>query len=599
MGDNMNLLADLNLKKRDVIYILILVAYAMAIVSTKILLHPNHIIHSDVLIYLSNSLRFAGLTDSAFNSQYMYLSPVYCLLTAILFKLGFVHPLSMYIVGAIFFIIGNVGLYVLFKFRFNELLSLFGVIIFTSFTAVVTFLAYGTVDMPSVAVSIWILVFLILAVDKNPKYYIHCSVLLMIGIFTKYTVLFMIPLIILYFFSKHNFFNALDLLLSDRKEFKKSLKSFIKSDEFRYIAIACVIAVLIFAVFSLIITSYGSQLTFITQTKDASSNFAAGKYVGASGYDNSNTFYIENFNKGLYFHDKGFTASHFLQLFEIALIVSLIIQAVNISKNRDALKDIKSRDFTTKHLKSLLIVVIFCLFIFAIFYASRNHLLASTAFLAAFVIISSLLDNRCIDKRVYSLGFLMISWFLVYFIFFSAITIKTPRYLLTVIPPFVYFIMWTAESVIYWLENRFDSKDTFTKRYTDFEVFEFDKKRNLDKLIKIIIVIGMIILIYHALTTDLDSLQNHTNEDFKDLGVTYDYIMEIDDDYKNKTYLSDIEYHSRYGTWYMISQVKLTSDFNATDLEDYDYILTNESKSFDGFDLTFTSGNVHLYEHLD
>ena len=593
-----NLLTDFNLNKRDAIYILILLAYSILIVSAKIIFQPDHLIHSDVLVFLGNTLRFAGLTDNTFNSPYMYLSPVYCFLASILFRLGLVHPISMYIVGGIFFILGNVGLYILYKCRFNELLSLLGVIIFSTFTAVITFLAYGTVDMPAIAVSIWILVFLVLAVNKNPKYYIHCSVLLLIGIFTKYTVLFMIPLIVLYFFSKHNFFNAFDLLLTDRNEFKKAMIGFLKSDEFKYIAIACILAVLIFAAFSLVISAHGSQLTFLTQTKDASSNFAASKYSVDRGYHTSPSFYINDFNKILYFHDKSFTASHFLMLSEIVLILGLIIQSANIVKNRDALGKLKSRDFSTKHLKSILTVLIFVLFIFTIFYATKNHLIANTAFLTGIVIIYSLLDNRGINRRVYSTSLLMVAWFVVYFVFFCAITIKSPRYPLTVVPAFVYFILWAAESIIYFLENRFDSNDSFAKRYADFKVFEFDKKSSMMKIVKIMIVIAMILLIYHALTTDLDSLQNRTNEDVDDLAVTYDYIMKTDDDYKNKTYLSDVEYHSRYGTWYMKTPIKLTRDFNATQLDNIDYIMTNSSYGFGDYELIFSSGKVHLYQHL-
>ena len=592
-----NLFINFNLSKRDAIYILILLAYGILIVSLNIFYNLDYNIHPDVLAFLSNSLRFAGLTNNAFNSGLMYLSPVFCFLTSILFRFGLVDKSAIFIVSGVFSIIGNVGLYILFKNRFNELLSLFGVILFCTFTAVVRFLANGTVDLPSVAVSIWILVFLVIAVDKNPKYYIICALLLIFGIFTKYTVLFMIPLIVLYFFSKHNFFNTFDLLLTDRNEFKKSAKSFLKSEEFKYILIACILAVILFVSISAVITSQGSGLTFITQTKDASSNFAANKYVSEYGYNDSSNYYIEHFNEALYGHDESFTASHFMPLFGIVMALALILQAANIIKNRDAIKELKSKSkgFNIKHFNIILILVMFASFIVAIFYATKNHLIANTALLTGFVIIFSLLDNLGIDKKAYSINLLMMAWFLIYFIFFSAITIKTTRYMLTIIPPFVYFVLWAGESVIYGIVNRFDSKETFIKRYTNFKPLSFDKKSNLMMIVKIAIIIGMIILVYHALTTELDPLSTISNED---LDATYDFIVENDDNYKNKSILSDKLYYSRYGSWYLLKQVNYIKDNTTMDLQKNDYMLVDRNETFNDYDLIFTSGKVHLYKYI-
>ena len=592
-----NLFINFNLSKRDAIYILILLAYSIFIVSSNIICNLDYNIHPDVLAFLCNSLRFAGLTSNSYNSSLMYLSPVFCFLTSILFRLGLVHESAIFIVSGVFSIIGNVGLYILFKNRFNGLLSFFGVLLFTTFTAVVRFLANGTVDLPSIAVSIWILVFLVIAVNKNPKYYIICALLLILGIFTKYTVLFMIPLIVLYFFSKHNVFNTLDLLLSDRNEFKSSAISFLKSKEFKYILIACILAVILFAGISAVISSQGSGLTFITQSKDASSNFAANKYVGEYGYNDSSNYYIEHFNEALYSRDTSFTASHFMQLFGIVMAIALIMQAANIVKNRDALKELKSKSkgFNVRHLNIFMIIVMFALFIVTIFYATKNHLIANTALLAGFVIIYSLLDNLGIDKKAYSMNLLMLAWFLVYFIFFSAITIKTTRYMLTIIPPFVYFVLWAGESVIYGIENRLDSKETFIKRYTDFKPLSFDKKSNLMKLVKIAIIIGMIIVVYHALTTDLDPLSAISNED---LDATYDFIIEHDDNYKNKSILSDKLYYSRYGSWYLLKQVNYIKDNKTMDLKKNDYMLVDRVEYFNDYDLIFKSGKVHLYKYV-
>ena len=82
-----NILDDLNISKNDFFYLLILTVFSILITYTLINFNQALGIYcSDVFIYLSNSLVFAGYESSIL---YLYLSPVICILTAILFKLGF------------------------------------------------------------------------------------------------------------------------------------------------------------------------------------------------------------------------------------------------------------------------------------------------------------------------------------------------------------------------------------------------------------------------------------------------------------------------------------------------------------------------------
>ena len=63
---------------------------------------------SDVYVYLLNSLNFAGI-DLGSHSP-LYLSPVICFCTSLLFRLGYVDITSIYIVTGVFAIFGMVGL---------------------------------------------------------------------------------------------------------------------------------------------------------------------------------------------------------------------------------------------------------------------------------------------------------------------------------------------------------------------------------------------------------------------------------------------------------------------------------------------------------
>ena len=115
------------------------------------------------------------------------------------------------------------------------------------------------------------------------------------------------------------------------------------------------------------------------------------------------------------------------------------------------------------------------------------------------------------------------------------------------------------------------------------------------KLVKIAIIIGMIIVVYHALTTDLDPLSAISNED---LDATYDFIIEHDDNYKNKSILSDKLYYSRYGSWYLLKQVNYIKDNKTMDLKKNDYMLVDRVEYFNDYDLIFKSGKVHLYKYV-
>ena len=193
-----NILDDLNISKNDFFYLLC----------------------SDVFIYLSNSLVFAGYESSIL---YLYLSPVICILTAILFKLGFLSEASLYLVTGIFCILANIGIYVLLKNKFSSLLSLCGAFLFGSFSLTLLWWANGTLDVPAVALSIWTVIFILLAVDNDSKYYMIAIPLFVLAVFTRYTALFLLPLILLYYLSKHDFFTNLDLLIVDRQEFSRKL----------------------------------------------------------------------------------------------------------------------------------------------------------------------------------------------------------------------------------------------------------------------------------------------------------------------------------------------------------------------------------------
>ena len=246
-----NIFEDLNISRNDFSYLLILTVFS--IIVTYVLIDHNlnlGIYCSDVFVYLTNSLTFAGFKSS---NVYLYLSPLICFLTSLLFRLGFLSETSLYAVTGIFCILGNIGIYVFLKNRFSSLLSLCGAFLFGAFSLNLLWWANGTLDIPAVTLSIWTILFTVLAIDKDSKYYILAIPLLVLAIFTRYTALFLIPLILLYYLSYHDFFTNFDLLFNDREGLFAKVKSYLKGNEFRNILKSFALAVVLIMIFSALI----------------------------------------------------------------------------------------------------------------------------------------------------------------------------------------------------------------------------------------------------------------------------------------------------------------------------------------------------------
>ncbi|WP_052332136.1 glycosyltransferase family 39 protein [Methanobrevibacter arboriphilus] len=183
--------------KIDILFILIIAIFTSSLV--YLLINANDqlgIYCSDVFIYLTNSLNLAGYPLG--KTSNLYLSPVICVITSLIFKLGYIDQITIFTVTGIFFPIASIGTYLLFKLKLNRITSFFGAILFSSFSLNILWTANGTMDIPAIAISIWVIYFTILAVNKNPKYFLLAFPLFVIGFFTRYTVGFILPLMFLY-----------------------------------------------------------------------------------------------------------------------------------------------------------------------------------------------------------------------------------------------------------------------------------------------------------------------------------------------------------------------------------------------------------------
>lgn len=224
------------------------------------------ILNPDVSLYLITGLKYAGMDFyNILNPEHIYYTPIISFLSSLLFRLGLVDKAAIIIVTSILCFLSYIGLYMLLKLRFNSLLSLAGVILYGSTSIIIFNLSKGLIDIPSISISIWALYFGIIAIDKDPKYFLIAFPLLVIGFFTKYIAGFILPLIFLYYFMNKNIVNCLDDLISDKTLFKSKFKQYIFSKELKYIVVAIFISlILTIIICKTLILDYGGYLTFLT-----------------------------------------------------------------------------------------------------------------------------------------------------------------------------------------------------------------------------------------------------------------------------------------------------------------------------------------------
>ena len=567
-----NILDDLNISKNDFFYLAILTVFSILITYSLIRFNQALGIYcSDVFIYLSNSLVFAGYESSIL---YLYLSPVICILTAILFKLGFLSELSLYLITGIFCIFANIGIYVLLKNKFSSLLSLCGAFLFGSFSLSLLWWANGTLDVPAVALSIWTIIFTVLAVDKDSKYYMVAIPLFVLAIFTRYTALFLLPLILLYYLTLHDFFINLDLLIRDMQEFSSKLKSYLKSEEFRNILKSFAIAFILVVLFSASILAYGSHLSFLTQ----SSTFASGSKgeVIDNAYTTDTFFYLHDFPNFLFadnvsFDDvipvlNGFNPMSFLLIGLFAL--GLLLSAYQLIKAK------RKEDSKCNYLVWAIFVVLLAISILSFRF---NSLFTITILLVDFVVLLSYFKKTGVDREIYSMNFLMLAWFLAYFIFFTFLNIKVNRYIITVFPAFIYFAIYALSEIL-----------DLSKR---FKFLEF-KKQNLLNLIPIILIAFCIFSAFTFTSTV------HCDEDFNKNKVIADYLAEYDSDYMSK----DVAvFKQRPYNWFLRMYTIPVTDEQLDYLESSNitYYISDGNFNLSNYAMIYHKEGLYLYERIN
>jgi 4-amino-4-deoxy-L-arabinose transferase-like glycosyltransferase len=399
---------EFNIKQKDKYYLLFILIYSIILVGYYINFNYNIGIYcSDVYVYLLNAVYYTGTNIRSTGT--IYLSPLICFLTSIFFYLGFVDKLAIYIVTGAFAVFGNIGFYLLLKRYFDENLSLAGTIIYCSLTLYLTWLANGTLDIPAVSMTIWIVLLTVIAMKDNPKYYQYAILFVVLGVFTRYTILLTLPALALYYV------------------YEKGFK--IESEDLKYIAKGIAMGLVLIAIAIAIIMTMGNG------------NFAVGSQIsnGFSGAQGSSTdpayntdvgYYIANF---INFISNSHTTIDGNPILENPTPLAWAVMGVLIIG-----MGLWLCEHRRKFQKADFIPLVF--FILAI---------------VSFTRISSVITTLLVLFGIYFMGkdsenkteYFMLAWIFSNIIFFSYYSIKVNRYILPIFPAVVYFILLSIDII--------------------------------------------------------------------------------------------------------------------------------------------------------
>lgn len=524
-----------NLNKKDVPYLAALTIFSAILVIYYIIFNLKlGIFCTDVYVYLGNGLMFSGV-DIKYPGT-IYLAPVICFLTSLLFRIGIHGEIAIYIVTGIFAIIGNIGFYVLLKTRFNKYLSLTGAIVYSCLSLNVLWLANGTLDIPAVAVSIWVVIYTILAINKDPKYYPVAVGLFLIGFLVRFTEGFILPILLVYFVYKTRL-----------KLEPKAKKYLIRS------IIACFAIFLITVVVLYLVAPrnlYFLEIIFnATQGSKGAENDAA--------YTLDTWFYLKHFLEFIsssYCSFDGYIPSLKNPTPLSYGVIGLLIVGAGLSVN-------KLKQITIKNKKLIIPTVILAIFIMATF-TKLIGLLSIILTMIVLLLTHYLLKDSEFENL--DLNFLFLTWILVYFMYFTYFNTKVDRYIITLMPAFIYFVIAAVDVI--------------------------ERKINIKKVIPIILIALFIVNAFGFAYT----IGEHQN--FHQYKEVTDILKDADPDLKTKTIGSS---NIRASLWYLQQPVVPLLDNNLTAIEDSNvtYYIAAKNLTLSNYDVFIEHKGIYVYIH--
>ncbi len=475
---------DYNLNRQDKYYLIILgiISTLLVIHTIKFALNNFGVFDDDIYFYLGNSLKFAGVVSLQDNTQIFY-GPLICFLTSFLIRAGIDGILSIYIVTGILAIFGNLGLYLLLRLRFRELLSFTGVVIYSGLSLYCMWVACGNLDIPAISMTIWCIYFIISAINKNPKYHIPALICLVLGVFIRYTVVLIIPVILTYIIYKIRF---------KLRENKKTRKYFLISLIIIIIGVISFISVLIL---------YKSNNGFLNQIYAVL--IGRGVLPTDPYYNQSRLHYIKNTLEYISSYNAIFRYGENYHLVNPTPLSYFLISilGIGIILCYDKLKQLKINK------KMVIITILLSIITFGSLFIRISTISIILSMLTILLAHETLKDS---GFKNLDFNLLMLGWLLCNLIFYSLYGVKVNRYILTAAPPFIYFVICAV--------NKIEVK--------------FENKVKIKTILPILLIILFLINGFSYITTIDNELFLHAEEE------TSHFLMEYDTNLSNATIAS-------------------------------------------------------------
>ena len=520
---------DFNLKKVDGVYLILLSIISLVLIDFMFNFYfQNGMYSTDVYTYLNNALVFYG--NPVNDGRFLYLSPVISYITSIFFKMGYYDERAILITTGIFAYLGFIGMYLLLKNRFSSILSFMGTLLYFTFSLNLIGLANGMLDLPACSIIIWVLLFMTLSIDKNPKYFMVLIPLFAIGLFVRYTIILILPAVLLYYLLRRNIQESVKLFFVDRESLKMKWSDYRNSDEFRYILKGILIAVLISAVIFVVITLYGARSSVLTQQTSHVANTASADAMDVH-YDPDRNFYIDNYliflnsnpDFSTYISRKYATGMSYFIVFVVS--AGILAKIYDLLEPLNDISGIRIKD----NALSILAVAGMILIPYILHVFNNQHNIIQIALVVLEFLLLDLLLKRHVpakfrDNRNMDFIIALLCMFSIYMVFFSLLTIKVDRYVMPSLIAVAYLFVYSVD----YIQRK--SEDSLSGLFEIIDFNEENKRRFLNRKIIPVILIVIILL------STANVLANVEKQDtYENARAVQEYIKENIPDYQDKT----------------------------------------------------------------
>jgi len=544
---------------KDPLFILILITASVTFYLLNVQIRIG-VPYWDVFNYLNNALYFASMG----NGGVLYLPPLIPILTSIFFRFGYISQNAIFIVDSIIFIIGLIGFYLLLNQRFNKKQSFTGSIIFLSLPVVMPWIASGGIDIPAISFSIWAILFTVLGVKKNSKFFYLVLPLIMISFLTRYTSgLILVPILFYSLINIKNIRNIKIIFLG------VLLEALIMISAFLYF----------YHNLGTIDSFYALLVNVITFTS---------KGIGDVAYNPNKLYYIQNILNYISFSPFQGTYDQLLNpsrgnpsiLSYITAIIALIGLSFYIYRILNS--RFNNTNVLEKKLTIKLILMVALITGFMISSINMQYSLSVLIFFFICVVIHKLLKNS--KRKSFNMDLMIFSWFGAYLIFQSTLGVKVDRYFITMAPALVYFILLGLSEFMNIIRPEI-------------------KNQNL-KSWGIYLIIALLFL-----STSTATYIGHTPKKCftKDIESASNWLKVYDPNYSDKIITSD---YPNSVSWYLKKEVRgafprfyeSSDDFsNALQKKNADYYIDSLSEPklyLKGYQIINRFGNVVIYRKI-